>query len=555
MPFYSLSSSGGLVEAATFAALPATGATGTLYVVTATNTLYRWSGSAYVEVSASPAEVVEGANLAAFPATGAAGKIYVALDTGKTYRWGGSSYVEVSGSDWGTISNKPSTFAPSAHAASHATGGGDAVTLAVSQVSGLQTAIDSKAAASHTHSAADITSGTIAAARLPATVVQRDAGTGAVELSAPAAAAGSNAGDLNILGISYDASSVFGVFGDGSVSVSGTLTAAALSGSVSGSDITSGTISAARLGAHASTHSAGGSDAATLCETFLFTRSSKPATASGSSGSYTWSVPALAKYIMIDATGPGGGGGSGRRGAAGTICGGGGGGGSGGRTIYEFPVSELGANLGLTILVGPGGAGGAAVAANDTNGNAGAGGTLPTDVTVTATGAFLARGWNATGGAGGTSSAGGGGGSGSWVSTYGSSTGGAGGGSTPTGSTPGFGTQAAQAGGGGGGISAADSAGAGGAGYSREISRNLAGNPAGGAAGGGAGLAGIAAAPGGSGGGGSGGGASITTAAGSGGNGAACGGGGGGGGASLNGFNSGAGGNGGDGIVRITVWY
>jgi hypothetical protein len=415
--------------------------------------------------------------------------------------------------------------------------------------------ITDAAASTHTHSATAITSGTLAAARLPETVVQRDPTSGAVDVSAPPVPNGSNAGDLTILGVSYDASSVFSVFGDGNVSVSGALAAAALSGSISGSDITSGTIAAARLGAHASTHSAGGSDAATLCDTFLFTRSSKPATASGSSGSYTWSVPASAKYIMIDATGPGGGGGSGRRGAAGTIRGGGGGGGSGGRTIYEFPVSELGANLGLTILVGPGGAGGAAVNSNDTNGNAGAGGTIPTDVTVTATGAFLARGWNATGGGGGTSSAGGSAGGGSWVSTYNSSSGGAGGGSTPTGSTPGFGTQAAQGGGGGGGISAADSAGAGGAGYSREISRNLIGSPAGGTAGGGAGGAGVASAPGGSGGGGSGGGASTTTAAGAGGSGGAYGGGGGGGGASLNGFASGAGGNGGDGVVRITVWY
>jgi hypothetical protein len=257
MPFYSLSSSGGLVEAATFAALPATGATGTLYVVTGTNTLYRWSGSAYVEVSASPAEIVEGANLAALPATGAAGKIYVALDTGKAYRWGGSSYVEVSGSDWATISNKPSTFAPSAHAASHASGGSDAVSLNTSQVqtggqlgtlAALNNLVDSLnetnawddaranviecADRSHTHAAGDIATGTINAARLPATVVQRNAGTGAVELTAPAVAAGSNAGDLNILSISYDAGSVFGVFGDGSVSVSGTLTAAALSGSL-----------------------------------------------------------------------------------------------------------------------------------------------------------------------------------------------------------------------------------------------------------------------------------------------------------------------------------
>ena len=41
-------------------------------------------------------DVVEYADLAAFPATGESGKIYVAIDTGKTYRWSGSAYVEIS---------------------------------------------------------------------------------------------------------------------------------------------------------------------------------------------------------------------------------------------------------------------------------------------------------------------------------------------------------------------------------------------------------------------------------------------------------------------------
>lgn len=41
-------------------------------------------------------DVLEYANLAAFPATGEAGKIYVALDTNLTYRWSGSAYVEIS---------------------------------------------------------------------------------------------------------------------------------------------------------------------------------------------------------------------------------------------------------------------------------------------------------------------------------------------------------------------------------------------------------------------------------------------------------------------------
>jgi len=51
-------------------------------------------------------DVLEYANLAAFPATGETGKIYVALDTGKTYRWTGSAYTEISSSTggvWGTI--------------------------------------------------------------------------------------------------------------------------------------------------------------------------------------------------------------------------------------------------------------------------------------------------------------------------------------------------------------------------------------------------------------------------------------------------------------------
>jgi len=41
-------------------------------------------------------DVLEYANLTAFPAVGEAGKIYVALDTNLTYRWSGSAYVEIS---------------------------------------------------------------------------------------------------------------------------------------------------------------------------------------------------------------------------------------------------------------------------------------------------------------------------------------------------------------------------------------------------------------------------------------------------------------------------
>lgn len=99
---------------------------------------------------------------------------------------------------WAGITDKPSTFAPSTHAASHGTGGADAVTPASigaatashghnaedvfvddlgivsfntdNQIPGVLVsigdAIAGKAAAVHTHGAGDITSGTIASARL-----------------------------------------------------------------------------------------------------------------------------------------------------------------------------------------------------------------------------------------------------------------------------------------------------------------------------------------------------------------------------------------------------
>ena len=43
-------------------------------------------------------DVLEYNNMASFPATGESGKIYVAKDTNKTYRWSGSAYVEISAS-------------------------------------------------------------------------------------------------------------------------------------------------------------------------------------------------------------------------------------------------------------------------------------------------------------------------------------------------------------------------------------------------------------------------------------------------------------------------
>ena len=41
-------------------------------------------------------DVIEAANFAALPAEGEGGKIYVTLDDNKTYRWGGTTYVIIS---------------------------------------------------------------------------------------------------------------------------------------------------------------------------------------------------------------------------------------------------------------------------------------------------------------------------------------------------------------------------------------------------------------------------------------------------------------------------
>ena len=49
-----------------------------------------------------PSYVVEAANFAALPETGEAGKIYVTLDTNKTYRWSGTAYTEITASPGST---------------------------------------------------------------------------------------------------------------------------------------------------------------------------------------------------------------------------------------------------------------------------------------------------------------------------------------------------------------------------------------------------------------------------------------------------------------------
>jgi hypothetical protein len=145
MPFYSIAPGCLLVQAANAAGFPATGAANTIYIAQDTNVLYRWSGSSYVIVSASPEEVIEGANLAGFPATGEAGKLYVAIDTGKAYRWTGSVYVEVSSAPVTSVAGK--------------TG---AVTLAVSDVQNAVSTSDARLSDERVPLAGSVTPGKLA---------------------------------------------------------------------------------------------------------------------------------------------------------------------------------------------------------------------------------------------------------------------------------------------------------------------------------------------------------------------------------------------------------
>lgn len=74
-------------------------------VGTSAGKLVALDGSGKIAAAVLPSfvdDVLEFANLAAFPGTGETGKIYVTLDTNKTYRWSGSAYVEISPSPGST---------------------------------------------------------------------------------------------------------------------------------------------------------------------------------------------------------------------------------------------------------------------------------------------------------------------------------------------------------------------------------------------------------------------------------------------------------------------
>ena len=142
-------------------------------------------------------DVLEYADFASLPATGETGKIYITLDNDKAFRWGGSAYAEISASialgetsstayrgdrgktaydhsqltsgnphnvsksdvGLGNVDNTSDVNKPVSTAQQTALDGKAAASHShvISDVTGLQDALDAKAATSHTHSTADVT--------------------------------------------------------------------------------------------------------------------------------------------------------------------------------------------------------------------------------------------------------------------------------------------------------------------------------------------------------------------------------------------------------------
>lgn len=72
-----------------------------------------------------------------FPNSPAVNDVFTAGNS--SYRWTGTAWVSnnLGSISWDDVTSKPTSFAPSTHAASHGAAGADAITIATSQVTGL----------------------------------------------------------------------------------------------------------------------------------------------------------------------------------------------------------------------------------------------------------------------------------------------------------------------------------------------------------------------------------------------------------------------------------
>lgn len=103
----------------------------------------------YIPASQLPSfvdDVLEFANLASFPVTGEAGKLYIAIDTNLVYRWTGSTYAVTSSSlALGETSVTAYRGDRGKLAYDHSQATGNPHNTAISDITGLQTAIDNAA--------------------------------------------------------------------------------------------------------------------------------------------------------------------------------------------------------------------------------------------------------------------------------------------------------------------------------------------------------------------------------------------------------------------------
>jgi hypothetical protein len=158
-----------VLEFATLSAFPTTGETGKIYVTTATNKTYRWSGSTYIEISASPGStdaVTEGSTNLYFTAARAIAAVGGTLASYATQAW-------VTAQGYATSSAVSSAISALVTGVSSVAGKTGAVTLAKADVglgsvdntsdankpvsSATQTALGGKANSSHTHAISDVT--------------------------------------------------------------------------------------------------------------------------------------------------------------------------------------------------------------------------------------------------------------------------------------------------------------------------------------------------------------------------------------------------------------